>query len=89
MSHFSSIFNPSECEVSNPTAQSKWPVIPLNFTLDEVKLGLSGSRGGKAPGPDGVPIDFYKVAIDLWGPVFRFASKLGDRCIKDMTDIHG
>ena len=36
--------------------------------LDEINKAISDTKEGKSPGPDGLPIEFYKKYCDIIGP---------------------
>lgn len=40
-----------------------------NITLEEIHNGITSLQGGKAPGPDGFPTDFYKKFKDKIAPL--------------------
>lgn len=37
----------------------------LLFTEQELSLAIAGLKSGKAPGPDGIPVEILKVAVDV------------------------
>lgn len=41
------------------------------FELDEIREAIMKMQSGKAPGLDGIPIDFYKHYIDIMAPVLK------------------
>ena len=43
--------------------------LALPITLDELNEALSKAHLGSSPGPDGIPIEFYRVFWDFAGPV--------------------
>lgn len=53
----------------------------LNFSIEEVIKAIGTMAGGKAPGPDGVPVDLYRADPELWGNilthVFNAATQAG------------
>ena len=53
----------------------------LHLNLQEVSNALLQSKAGKAPGPDGVPLDIFKESPRLWAPlltiVFNATLKAG------------
>ena len=67
-------------QVDLPTlSEEKLKEIGGDITLEEVQQAIRKISSGKAPGNDGLPIDFYKEFIDLLAPrlvtVFQDAVK--------------
>lgn len=67
-------------QVDLPTlSEEKQKEIGGDITLEEVQQAIRKISSGKAPGNDGLPIDFYKEFIDLLAPrlvtVFQDAVK--------------
>src|SRR5438128_10090043 len=66
-------------ETKDPTS-FPWfcPLLPLDaqrtlidpITLEEVKKAITSSPNNKAPGPDGIPSEFYAFHIDIIAPKF-------------------
>ena len=49
--------------------QISWMDAPL--TANEFCWAIMTSKSGKAPGPDGLPIEYYKMAINEWARIFE------------------
>lgn len=69
MAHFTDIFKEKTEDVVRSTWRSggEGGSENVGITLKEVKLATKTSAGGRAPGPDRVPVDVFKSAPDLWG----------------------
>lgn len=75
--HFKGLYNDGQSDghrlimdkiLIQPTPDSAFPM-DIEFTLEEVNRAISESAAGKAPGPDGVPVDIYKSNTSLWAPL--------------------
>ena len=40
-----------------------------DLSVEEIKLAIKSMQGGKSPGPDGYPAEFYKTFSDLLSPL--------------------
>ncbi len=55
--------------VNCPTlSQEEQCQIGVHITLEEVKKAIQDLQGGKSPGEDGLPAEFYKVFSDILAP---------------------
>ena len=52
-------------------------LFPLEVTLSEALQAINKQKSGKAPGPDGVPIEFLKA---IGNPIAAVITKLATSC---------
>ena len=61
--------------------ESQQQSLEQDFTVDELLIALHDLHDHKAPGFDGLPVEFYKTFWDLLGPtlldVFKFSLQDG------------
>ena len=100
---YSSLYNKEERRGDSPYAflpgREENPLIPpakvgplqAEITLEELFQALKGMRKGKAPGLDGITVDFYKVFWEEVGPLvfasIKHAQKTGQLSISQKRAV--
>lgn len=78
MTYFYKLYNDNDNNTSCPdsgTQAANFLPVDIDFTVEEVILAIKTSAGGKAPGPDSIPVDLYKSNPLLWGPLLTSVLK--------------
>jgi Reverse transcriptase (RNA-dependent DNA polymerase) len=67
--YWSSIFTARAVVTGEPLhnllPKAAWPSLQRRFTLEDVSTALCKTKRGSAPGPDGIPYEFYKAFPQL------------------------
>lgn len=80
-------FHPGYLSVLLDQVELEWlsdrelEVLVCPITSEEVLMAIGSFPSGKAPGPDGLPIEFYKTHGDVLAP------KLAVKCLRGLSLI--
>ncbi|KAI3363987.1 hypothetical protein L3Q82_001582 [Scortum barcoo] len=66
---------------------SSGSMLAADLTLDELHVALTSLANGKAPGIDGIPVDFYKAFLDGGGDYKVLSKALALRLREAMAEV--